>query len=247
LQKRILLIIIFSQISYFLFAQKTDSTHNATQFSGVITATNNGISVIPSFTLGKPATIFDFSVHRNRFSFDPQFRFAIEDAKPWSFLFWFRYKLIQTPKFKMGIGTHPSYVFQTTTIENNGVSKEVITTKRYWAGELSPIYSITPKIGLGLYYLYAKGIDPDASKNTHFVALNGSFSNIKLTNQYYLKFNPQLFYLKIDNSDGYYFTETLTLAKKNSPFALSSIVTKTIDSNIASKDLVWNISLAYSY
>jgi len=63
-------------------------------FSGGITATNKGISTIPSSTLGKAATIFNFSFRKNRLNFDPELRFDMEDIKPWSFIFWWRYRLI---------------------------------------------------------------------------------------------------------------------------------------------------------
>nr|MBP6073208.1 hypothetical protein [Flavobacterium sp.]MBP6100608.1 hypothetical protein [Flavobacterium sp.] len=62
-------------------------------FSGGITVTNNGISLLPTFTLGKPAAIFDFAVKSKRWSFEPQLRFSLE-GKPWSFVFWGRYKVI---------------------------------------------------------------------------------------------------------------------------------------------------------
>ncbi len=244
-QKLLLIALLFFTFSS--FSQKNDSTKNIVKFKGDVTVTNNGISLVPTFSLGKPATIFDFSISKNRLSFEPQLRFAIEGAKPWSFLFWVRYKLLQAEKFKFNVGIHPSFVFHTSTITANGVSKEVIITRRYWAGELSPNYVIAKNVSVGLYYLYARGLDPDAAKNSHFLALNSNFSNIKLPNRFFLKFAPQVFYLKIATQDGFYFTEALTLAKQNFPLSISSIATKTIQSNIASKDFVWNVSLIYSF
>ena len=63
-----------------------------------------------------------------------------------------------------------------------------------------------------------------------------------------MKFAPQIYYLSIGKSDGYYYTATLTLAKKNSPFSISFLFNKVIETEIkASKDFVWNVSLIYSF
>ena len=75
-----------------------------------MTVTNNGISFIPSFNLGKPAAIFDLTMGGKKLSFEPQFRFALE-GKPWSILFWWRYKLLNTDKFQIGLGAHPALSF----------------------------------------------------------------------------------------------------------------------------------------
>ncbi len=245
--KKAVILFLLLSISQTSFSQQIDSTKIRTNFNGAVTVTNNGISLVPTFTLGKPATIFDFSVSKNRLSFEPQLAFALEDTKPWYFLFWVRYKLLQNDKFNFNIGVHPSFVFQTTAITANGTVKDTITTKRYWAGELSPSYAISKNVSVGFYYLFGRGVDADAAKDTHFLALNTNFSNIKLSNEYFLRFTPQIFYLNIDGTDGFYATETLTLAKKNFPFTISSIATKTIQSNITNKDFVWNFSLTFSY
>ena len=82
--KNISLFVLLS-LTYVSFSQKNDSTNVPGHFGGAVTVTNNGISFIPNFSLGKPAAIFDLSIGR-RLSFEPQFRFALE-GKPWSFLF----------------------------------------------------------------------------------------------------------------------------------------------------------------
>ena len=81
--KKTLLLLALLHLSYLAFSQKTESTQIASHFGGAVTVTNNGISFIPTFTLGKPAVIFDLSMGK-RLSFEPQFRFALE-GKPWSF------------------------------------------------------------------------------------------------------------------------------------------------------------------
>lgn len=233
----------FSQIHDSLIV---DKPKEKVQVNGAVTITNNGISVIPTFMLGKPATIFDLIIRKNRFSFEPQFRFAIEDFKPWSFIFWMRYKLVDTQKFRMGIGVHPSTVFQNTIISTNGVSKDAITVRRFWAGDLNPTFILSKNVSVGVYYLYSRGL-ADATKNTNFVALSSNFSNIKLGGDISMKIAPQVYFLRMDDIKGYYATSSFTLSKKNFPLSISSIINKIIQSEIPSEDFVWNVGLVYSY
>jgi hypothetical protein len=244
--KRALLFCIVINLASYSFSQKVDSGDSLSHFNGAVTITNNGISFIPTFTLGKPAVIFDLSMGK-RLSFDPQFRFALE-GKPWSFIFWWRYKLIKTDKFLFTLGAHPALAFKTVTISTDGGSKEIIMAQRYLAGELSPNYFIAKNISIGLYYLYAHCFEQDAPANTHFFTFNANFSGINLTKQFFIRFNPQIYYLKMDESDGFYFSSSLTLARRNFPISISALINKTIQTSIsASKDFVWNASLIYSF
>jgi hypothetical protein len=244
--KRALLFCVVINLAGSSFSQKVESGNSPSHFNGAVTVTNNGISFIPTFTLGKPAVIFDLSMGK-RLSFDPQFRFALE-GKPWSFLFWWRYKLIKTDKFLFTIGAHPALAFKTVTISTEGGSKEIIMAQRYLAGELSPNYFIAKNISIGFYYLYAHCFEQDAPTNTHFLTFNANFSSINLTKQFFIRFNPQIYYLKMDESDGFYFSSSLTLARRSFPISISTLINKTIQTNIsASKDFVWNASLIYSF
>ena len=96
-----LFVFTFLLFVHLTFSQNTD-TKEASHFGTAVTVTNKGISFIPNLALGKPAIIFDFSVGNERFSFDPQFRFALE-GKPWSFLFWFRYKIAESINFSLAL------------------------------------------------------------------------------------------------------------------------------------------------
>jgi len=244
--RKVSLLLILSTFTLLSFSQNRESTKVASHFDGTVTVTNNGISFIPTFSLGKPAVIFDLSMGR-RLSFDPQFRFSLE-GKPWSFLFWWRYKLVKSDKFSMNLGSHLGLAFNTTTEIINGTTREITTAKRYLAGELVPNYFLTKDISIGLYYLYSRGIDNGTTRNTHFLTLNTSFSNIPLTRQFYMKFMPQVYYLKMDQYDGFYFTSALTLANRKIPLSISSVFNKIIQTNItASKNFVWNLSLIYSF
>jgi hypothetical protein len=248
MQKRsgLLLFLLFAGICRSA-AQHTDNVKAEFHVNGAVTVTNNGISLIPTFTLGKPAAIFDLSLGKKKIFFEPQLRFGL-DGKPWSFIFWWRYRLLNTGKLKISAGAHPSLVFRTVKSEINGVVTEAIQANRYLAVELAPNYSVAKGVSVGVYYLYSHGIDRQAVRNTNFITLNSNFSNIKLGKELYARFIPQVYYLKQDKHDGLYVTSMLTLAKNNFPLSVQGMLNKTIRSDIpGSRDFVWNTSIIYSF
>lgn len=245
MQKKTLLLLFFFSGITCTFAQKIDSIKNVTYFSGSAGVTNNGISFVPSFSLNKSAAIFNMSIG-NRLSFAPEFAFSLE-GKPWYALFWFRYKLVNTGKFKMTAGTHLGLNFKDAILPVNMDSNEVKIVDRYVVAELVPSYSLTKNISIGIYYLHARGLDPDANRMTNFVTLNASFLNIRLSNQFFMGITPQFYYLNVDDGDGFYFTSAFTLARHNFPLSISSVINKVIQTDISGKDFVWNVTLTYSF
>lgn len=244
INKKQLVIIMLLLSAQFSFSQKTDSPKTITHFSGAITATNNGISLVPTFSLNRPAVMFNFSIGKSKLSFEPDMRFSMS-GKPWSFLFWWRYRM-HKDKFHFTVGAHPALNFRTQYSPTDG--SEMIVTRRFLASELAPNYFITKNTSIGVYYLYSHGFDKGAPKNGHFITLNANFRNIKIGNQLLANFVPQFYYLKQDNNDGVYFTSTFTLSKKNFPFSVQSIINKEIESDIiGSKNFTWNASLIYSF
>jgi len=215
-------------------------------FRGTASITHNGISLVPSFSLGDPAVLFDLKFTKGRVSFEPDMRFALE-GKPWSFLFWFRYKAIQKERFSLRIGAHPALNFRTISIMRNGRTEELLESRRYLAAELAPNYKLSEKVSIGIYYLRGQGFD-EGVKTTNFLVLNSSFTNLYLTEQMYLNITPQVYYLTTDDLKGYYMAGFLTLAKKDFPFSISAILNKAIDTEIVPEDdFTWNISLNYSF
>jgi hypothetical protein len=244
--RRLLLYLFFASRTMVLPAQQTDSSKNVFNLSGAASVTNNGISLIPNFSLNKPAAVFNVSAGKNRFSFDPELAFSLE-GKPWYFLFWLRYKVANAGRFKFTAGTHLGLNFKKAFMPAGNDSAEVRVVDRYLVAELAPNYSIANNISVGLYYLYSRGLDPGANKQTHFVTINANFSHIPLSKSWFIRFTPQFYYLDLDQGDGFYFSAMTTLARKNFPVTISSVINKAIRTDIAGKNLVWNLSLAYSF
>jgi hypothetical protein len=241
-----LLVISYLSWAQLSFSQKVDSTKNINHFGAGISVTNNGIAFVPAFSLGKPAVVFDFSAGR-KLSFDPQFRFAL-DGKPWAFLFSWRYKLLSNKKFRLIIGAHPSLNFRTVSVTTDGVSTNRTIVVRNLTPDFASNYFVSKNISVGVYYLYSFAVDNPAIRNTHLISINNNFSKIKLSNHYYLRFAPQVYYLKQAQYDGFYVASTLSLARKDFPLSLSSIVNKAIRTNVpGSPDLVWNLIITYAF
>lgn len=234
-------IFLISTIS--TFGQSADSTR---YFGGSFSLTNNGLSLIPTFSLSKPAGLLILNMGK-RFTFDPEFRFSLEDGKPWSFVFWARYKVVQHGRFRLNVGLHPGYLFSTKSVDISGITKPIITTERYLATEVSPSYFISRNTSIGVYYLHSSGFTESSTQNIHFITLNASFNKIDLVKSCYLKFNPQVYYLKMDTNDGFYITATTTLAHEKFPVSLQSTINKKLESEIESKDIIWNVSVVYSF
>ena len=238
--------VLFLTFSRSIFSQESDSTKRVSHFGGTVTITNKGISTIPNLTLGKPAALFTMSVGR-KISFEPEFRFALE-GKPWSFIFWWRYQLYKSDKFMTRVGINPSVYFKTTTITTDGVPVEKIIAQRSLTGDLSPTFLLNNNISIGLYYMYIHGFEEDAAMNTQFLAIRPYFSNVKLTKQFFMRFYPQAYYLRVDANDGFYVSSTLILAKRNFPLSFSSMITIPIQTNIPTgSSTIWNVSLAYTF
>lgn len=252
---KIVLISIFVFFAQFSFSQNSDSIFlekdkaiTPVYFETEITVTTKGISTLPNLTLGKPAAIFDLVLGKGNISFEPQFRFALLTGKPWAFQFWWRYNAIQSEKFRLNVGARPSFNFKTKTVTLNNITSDEITVQRNLGGELVPVYYLTKNISLESRYLFLYGIDKNMTKHTNFISLRTYFSNIFITEDIRFRISPQIYYLKMDAKDGFYFGSSLDLMKKNFPLSLSSMFNKEIKSNLdGGHDFLWNVSLIYSF
>jgi hypothetical protein len=123
--------------------------------------------------------------------------------------------------------------------------KNTLAVSRVIPFELTPNIIINKNNSISLFCLYAKGVSDDATNHTALISLR-TISNIQLNKNISLRVNPQLFYLKLDAKDGYYFASNFTLSSKKTPFYLGSTINKPLKTDIAGKSFDWNISLGYS-
>ena len=228
-------------------AQHTDSTRSEKHFSGSIQLTQNGIALVPTFSLGKPAAIFLLTVGGKRFSVEPDFRFALS-GKPWTMLLWFRYRPQHTGRLNLTFGVHPALNFRTQTDLVNNEAIEHLVARPFLATEVSPQVNLNKNLQLGSYYLFSRGFDKQVAKYNHFLAIQGSLHGLSLPGKLALRVNPQVYFLKQDERQGYFFSSQFSLSQKKIPFSLTTLINKRISGNIAgAKDFVWNLTLAYSF
>ena len=242
---------IFSGLFLFITLQtiaQNDTIPSEFHFSGNVGVTNNGISIIPTFSLQAPAfnTTLSFS-NGSKFSIDPDLRLTF-DGKKGGGMVWFRYKLIQDKKWKLTLGAHPAYNFALKSITENGKTWTITQARRFWATEVAPVYVVNNHFALGLYYLNGHGLQEDGPQSTHFINMSASLMNMQLGKNYTVTLRPQVYYLKMDKQDGYYLTGNVIFAHSKTPFSLNYSYNKEINSNITgSKAFDWNVTLAYSF
>lgn len=242
---RSLFLFLFVNSTFIGFSQETGSGEKEYHLSGLITATNNGISVIPSFSLGKPAVMFEFSMGGEKLTFDPQLRFSMK-GKPWSFVFWWRYHIVDNEKFGLRVGAHPAFMFADLTYQEDSRSIETIKVRRLVAGEIAPSFKVSEKVTLKPYTIIGHGFD-EGTKNTLYLTFITSISDLGITDNLRFSMAPQVFFLKMDENYGYYCSSSFSLSHNKLPVYLASMFNYKINSQIASKDFLWNVSLIYSF
>ncbi len=233
-----------------LSAQEADSSGAVLQVSGSVTATNNGFSLVPTFTLGDPALIGIVSVQgRGRLSFEPQFRFALEGLKPWSIIFIWRYRLVEGARFGLKVGTHvPALNFINWHGTRDGEEEEVIQARRFFPVlELLPEYRFGEGFALSMYYAYARGREKSVDKDHHFLSLRPVFRKFPLSKGWELAFSPEIYYLRIADIDGFYTAGSLRLSREGFPLSLAFMYNRSISTRIADTDYEWSLNLTYTF
>ncbi|MGR3809718.1 hypothetical protein [Jiulongibacter sp. NS-SX5] len=209
--------------------------------SANVQLTNNGVSLFPNFSLGKPAVIVNANIGKKNFSFEPEFRWGL-NGKPWSYIFWLRYRL-KKEKFSFRTGLHPSYVFAEQNVVLNGIETTRTVSTNYGAAEVSPGYQFTDKFGVAIHYLHARGLNDYGTRQSNFISLQPRITDVNLTKSIYLNFFPQFFRLNLDDANGVYVNETTTINIKDFPLYISNVLTYKLKSTIPGDDFVWSVGL----
>lgn len=241
----LLLVLVVSTV---VAKAQQDSLASSFQINGNVGITNNGISIIPTFSLKAPAVNATFSISKGgRFSIDPDVRLTL-DARKGGGMVWFRYKMVKDHKFKFTVGAHPAINLALKDITENGKTWTITQYRRFIATEIAPSYTFNKHFGMGMYYLHGNGLQKDGPISTHYVNFSTNFSAIPLGGDMELAFSPQAYYLQVDREDGFYLTGNMIVSSKKSPFALMGLYNKEIRTNITgSKNLDWNITLMYKF
>jgi hypothetical protein len=246
--RRAFLLWILLILSFTGYGQQIDTTKPVTYFSGSLSLTTNGFSIIPTFSLNSPAVITQLSWRKRKFSIDPDIRLT-PNLKKGSMVLWFRYYPIEKKRFSLRVGAHPAMNFQLRTItDSNGNVSEISQMRRFLAWELAPSLRVSKNWTFGLYYLQGNGLQKDGPQTTHFVNLGSGITNIRFGPFVRMALYPAVYYLNLDGDDGFYFTGTVELSHIRWPVSLSSSINQTFTSSIpGNKIFMWNLSLNYRF
>jgi hypothetical protein len=203
---------------------------------------SNGISSIPSFSLGAPAIIAAPSFTKGRFNYEPVLAYDM-DIQPWFIDNWIRYKIIDRPKFEFRTGGNFSMYFCDYKLPD----ETILQGQRYWAVEFTAIYKLSPKSFISGAYWNDNGMD-QGTISGHYLALMGERSEISIGKHLLLAANLHLFYINYDgNNDGSFISPKLTASLRDLPFALFFHGIQSITSNISPfPGFNWNLGFSYS-
>ncbi|MGR3809730.1 hypothetical protein [Jiulongibacter sp. NS-SX5] len=239
--------LLFQFLTVSLLAQNPDSTKSISTFNGTIGVTNNGFSIIPTFSLNSPAAIMNFAFRKNKLSFEPDIR-LVPDASKGGMLFWLRYRIIENKKFSFRVGAHPAFTLVHKNFLDNGQEVKGTEMLRFLAWEAVPNYQINKTFGIGAMYLQGHGLQENGPKKTDVLFLNTSISNIRLYKQMAFHLYPSVYFLNTDGFRGDYLTATGVLTHAKSPLSLQATINQTFKSNVpGNKDFMWNVTLNYSF
>lgn len=240
------ILILFFGLSGILLGQQGEEKQKINNFTASVLFQTKGISTIPNLTLGKPAFTFDLKVGR-KLSFEPQFRFATT-GEPWALVLWWRYNAISTGKFRMDFSTNYSFAYKTIAVTSGGEQQELIRTTRYLVATAAPELVLNKYFSIGSYIFYNHGIEKFITRNTLMLALRPSFNNLPVSKNITARFNPEIYHLAMDDTEGIFFNARLSISRNNFPVSLSALINKPIKSNIpADYDLLWNAGISYTF
>jgi hypothetical protein len=72
-----------------------------------------------------------------------------------------------------------------------------------------------------MYFLRGHGFDKGGIQDSYYAGLKTTITNLNISRRIFVKINPQVYYLKTDDKDGVYVTNTLSLAIRNFPLSVS--------------------------
>lgn len=214
--------------------------------SGSVSVTNDGISTIPSLSLGKPAGILNLSIGK-RFHFDPIFRFSLR-GEPWGTVFRFRYDAVDTERLLVLVGTAPILSFKTQSAVIDEVTRDAIEARRMWGFELYTSYELAENLNVGTHTLHSRGFDESVPDYTYYMSVYGDLADIPILGGLRFSVRPQFFYLRVEEDEGWYIASSFRLELEDFPLSVSSIVNRSLETEITGNpDLLWNVSLDFSF
>lgn len=235
--------LVLSGLTASSFSQEVTTTEkNKLKATCTFSINSNGISSIPSFSLGAPAVIANPSLNYGRFNYEPVLAYDF-DIQPWFIDNWFRYRIIDRPKFEFRTGVNFSMFFTDLRLSDS----TVLQGQRYWAAEFTSIYKPTESSFISAAYWNDRGQDRGTIKG-HFISLMAERSSIPLGRSLHLAANLHLFYINYTaDNDGLFLSPKITCSLKRAPASVYLHCIQALSSNIVpNPGFSWNLGISYA-
>lgn len=245
--------IITSAIYFAAFGARLDSTssqqdtlYKPWKATHILEVNNNGISIVPTFSLGRPAMMYLGRIGNERFQFEPEVRMSY-DAEPWSMIFWARFKAPEIGKWSFSAATQYALLYAPVENDINGTVLRSYLSNRYTAAQVTAFRPLINNFGLSAYSLAAVGMDKGSSLSpvvltgVVLVAPNLNFGPI------FLNLRPQLYHLNMRGPQGIFYAVNYKLPM-NKEWAITGLFTQPIikDEALTVAPFIWNIGLNFT-
>lgn len=226
---------------------QSDSTAAKTLLNGLILVTNNGIAQIPAYSLDRPAVSALLFLKIKRFSYEPDFNFAL-DGRPWGFGQSFFYHVANKNKFRLRVGPALGLAFSYPEVMQNGELVKINKGERYFISKILPSYLFSKRTTLSLIYWNGQNLEEQSINSINFLSALLSITQIPLGSKLYTSLYPQVFYLNVDGDDGLFAAPVIAAGIRDIPFFLSSQVNATLLTRMNPRPAFkWNIALNYAF
>jgi len=222
--------------------EKADSSKTKLKANATVSLNSNGMSVIPAFSLGKPAIMAELNLAKGRFSYDPILAYGL-NLKPWVIDNWLHYKIMVKPSFELRAGLDISAYNSEYQVEDELIWQ----SQRYYGFEMTALYKFTPNSTFTFVYLNDRGQDEGTIKG-HFLNMVGEKSEMYVGKNVFLNASVQLFYINYEgNNDGLFISPKISSMVRDVPFFIYFQAVQPLVVNISSSlGFRWNLGLAYT-
>ena len=238
---------LFLMTAKFAFSEaETDTNYRKWKFNGQIQITNNGISSVPAFSLGKPAGQAFLSLRKGKFSYDPEMACSF-NLHPWYINNWFRYRIVDK-KLEFRTGVNGTLFFSDQQISDSSTSGVVIKTQRYVTLELAMGYHVTRSFFVSLLYWNAWGFDQPLI-NGHYISMSAVYTGN--TGIPHIKFTTanQVFIINYTGlTDGLFISSQIDISHDKFPISCFIQGVQPLSTNISPyPGLKWNFGVNYVF
>jgi hypothetical protein len=91
------------------------------------------------------------------------------------------------------------------------------------------------------------GIDKEVSSINNFISLRADFNRINFSKDFFMRFNPQVYFLSLDKITGIYVAGGITLCRSDFPMTISSNFNTALKSSINAAPFAWNVGVNYEF